>query len=177
MMITYNYVKLVTPIILFSASLFFACNNTEQKPKPINEQVLKERMISANKYLSRSENEEIDAYVKRRGLPVVLSKTGVRYYIYEKGKGTTLKQGDRLFLKYKLSFLNGQLCYDSDKDGLMQIEIGKSGVTGLNEVLLLLKHGDKARLIVPSYLGYGLMGDEKKIPTKATLVYDIEIPN
>jgi len=38
-----------------------------------------------------------------------------------------------------------------------------------------MRQGDRAKLIVPSHLAFGLLGDLKKIPAGATLVYDIEI--
>jgi len=41
--------------------------------------------------------------------------------------------------------------------------------------LLLLRQGDKAKVIVPSYRAYGIAGDGNKIPSAATLIYDIYI--
>ena len=38
-----------------------------------------------------------------------------------------------------------------------------------------MKEGDKAKLILPSHLAYGLIGDQNKIPQKATIIYDIEL--
>ena len=172
-----NIIKMMKYIASILILMLVACASKEQKQaKPIDDKILKEKMIVANKYLSRSENEEIAAYVKRRGWPTINKNSGLRYFVYEKGKGGDIRFGDNLLLKYKLTLLNGIECYNSNKDGLLRIEIGNSGVSGLNEALKLLKRGDKAKIIVPSYMGYGLMGDEKKIPTKATLVYDIQIP-
>jgi len=45
----------------------------------------------------------------------------------------------------------------------------------LEEGLLLLHQGDKAKFIIPSHLAYGLLGDQKQIPPGATLVYDVEL--
>ena len=49
------------------------------------------------------------------------------------------------------------------------------GVAFLEEGILLLKEGDRAKFIIPSHLAFGLLGDMKKIPAKAVLVYDIEL--
>ena len=38
-----------------------------------------------------------------------------------------------------------------------------------------MKVGDKAKFIIPSHLAFGLLGDENKIPKRATLVYDVEL--
>jgi len=37
--------------------------------------------------------------------------------------------------------------------------------------------GDEAIIIIPSHLGYGLLGDNKKIPQRSTIIYEIEITN
>ena len=55
-------------------------------------------------------------------------------------------------------------------------EIGKSRVVnGLEEGVLLMKKGGRAKLIVPSHLAFGLLGDPGKIPARAVLVYDVEL--
>jgi FKBP-type peptidyl-prolyl cis-trans isomerase len=54
--------------------------------------------------------------------------------------------------------------------------IGQSDVeAGLEEGIRLMRTGDRAKLILPSRLAFGLLGDGKKIPPGATLVYDIEL--
>jgi len=54
--------------------------------------------------------------------------------------------------------------------------VGHGGVeSGLEEAVLLLHAGDKARIIIPSHLAYGLVGDDDKIPARATLIYEIEL--
>jgi FKBP-type peptidyl-prolyl cis-trans isomerase len=40
---------------------------------------------------------------------------------------------------------------------------------------MLMRTGSRAKLIVPSHLAFGLLGDLKKIPEQAVLVYDIEL--
>jgi FKBP-type peptidyl-prolyl cis-trans isomerase FkpA len=35
--------------------------------------------------------------------------------------------------------------------------------------------GDKAILILPSHLAHGLVGDENKIPPKASVIYELEL--
>jgi FKBP-type peptidyl-prolyl cis-trans isomerase len=38
-----------------------------------------------------------------------------------------------------------------------------------------MKAGDKARLLVPKHLAYGLLGDDKRIPANSILFYDVEL--
>ena len=145
----------------------FSCGPNDEKTnlKPIDENDVKERMETVNKYLSRNENLEIEAYISRRKWKAISTASGIRYWVYEKGKGGAIKYNDKLKLNYVLSLINGQKCYDSSKDGFLYVNVGKYEVSGLNEVLLLMNKGDKAKIIIPSHLGYGLLGDQNMIPS------------
>jgi FKBP-type peptidyl-prolyl cis-trans isomerase len=60
----------------------------------------------------------------------------------------------------------------------MIFQIGHGGVeTGLEEAILLMKVGDRAKLVIPSHLAHGFFGDDERIPPRATLIYDIKIVN
>lgn len=48
-------------------------------------------------------------------------------------------------------------------------------VAGFREAMLNMKVGDKARVFIPYYLGYGDTGRAPLIPPKTNLVFDIEI--
>jgi len=66
--------------------------------------------------------------------------------------------------------------FDSISTGLKKFIIGKGQAeNGLEEALLMMKYGDKARLILPPHLAFGLLGDDKKIPRRAIIVYEIEV--
>lgn len=46
---------------------------------------------------------------------------------------------------------------------------------GLEEGILMLRTGDKARFILPPHLAYGLFGDEEKILPRSTIVYEVKV--
>ena len=48
-------------------------------------------------------------------------------------------------------------------------------VAGFKEGLLQMKVGDKARLFIPSHLGYGPAGAGNVIPPNANLIFDLEV--
>ena len=50
-------------------------------------------------------------------------------------------------------------------------------ISGWDEGIALLKVGDKARFVIPSYLGYGSQGAGGVIPPDATLIFDVELMN
>lgn len=162
-------------LLLIIPFAFMSCGNDQHSN---NNQTTdyKESLENANKKLVRSEDQEIEAYIQRYGWNMTKTGTGLRYMIYSKGKGAEVRKDDIVKLKFNVSLINGSECYNSDKDGIKQLEIGKSDVeSGLEEGLLLLHNGDKAKFIIPSHLAYGLLGDENKIPKRATLIYDVEL--
>lgn len=96
--------------------------------------------------------------------------------IYYTGSGKAAVKGMQASVRFTLRLLNGQQIYSSDSAGLKEITLGYSGVeTGLEEGLLLLHQGDRPKFIIPSYLAFGLLGDQHKITPGATLVYDLEL--
>ena len=47
--------------------------------------------------------------------------------------------------------------------------------SGLNEAVKFLSVGDKAKLILPSHLAHGLLGDLDKIPPQSILLIDVQL--
>jgi len=135
-----------------------------------------EKVISYNRQVVQTENDEIEDFISRHHWKMQRTGTGLRYMVYENGKGGKVAKGEEVRLKYNISLITGKQIYNSDSAGVKTIYPGTSeGETGLQEALLLMKRGDRAKLVVPSHLAYGLLGDLKKIPAGASLVYDIEI--
>ena len=123
-----------------------------------------------------TEDREIEDFIFRYHWKMTKSPTGLRYFIYTRGSGKKAEKGERATLQFTVRLLNGNLCYSSVVDGKKTFKIGYGGVeSGLEEGILLLKVGDKAKFILPSHLAFGLLGDQNKIPQNASLVYDVEL--
>ena len=169
-------------IVGFVCLVFVAggCSRHPQQPKKQEHPKVsqEESLIKANRYLVKTENEEIDNYIARHGWNMKKTPSGLRYMIYQKGSGPLARKGQVAILNYRLMLITGDVLYSSDSTGPLAFEIGHGGVeSGLEEALLLLRKGDKARVIIPSHLGHGLLGDQKKIPPRSTVIYDLEIVN
>ena len=79
-------------------------------------------------------------------------------------------------INYSISLLDGTECYNSDDSGPRQFKIGQGGVeSGLEEGILFMHEGDKARFIMPPHLAHGLLGDNHKIPARAIIIYEVEL--
>ena len=48
---------------------------------------------------------------------------------------------------------------------------------GFNYAVKLLKVGDKAKIIIPSYLGFGMSGYGKSVPPYSTLLLNVKLLN
>jgi FKBP-type peptidyl-prolyl cis-trans isomerase FkpA len=163
-------------MFFFVILLTLSCNNDKPQPraKPGAER-MKEPLLRVNQYLARSEDEQIDAYAARHNWKMYKTGTGLRYQVYKQGQGQAAAKDKTVVISYTLGLLTGEQCYSSAKDGPMKFVLGKGqAVNGLEEAIFLMRVGDRAKLIVPSHLAYGVPGDQKKIPPKAALIYDIE---
>ena len=152
------------------------CKSAIDRPQSDEVKDLSEPLIIVNKELVRTEDQRIDDFIARYKWKMNITGTGLRYAIYKRGSGLQAKKGFTAKFNYTLTLLTGDTIYTTEESGPKEIIIGKGGVeNGLDEGILLLKKGDQAKLIIPSHLAFGLVGDMDKIPAKATLVYDIEL--
>jgi FKBP-type peptidyl-prolyl cis-trans isomerase FkpA len=170
----------LTSLLVFVFVAGYSCSgNSGQEQEPgQGSAVRKEDLVRANQFLTGKDMDLIKAYAKRRSWDLEFSKTGLGYQIYEKGDGPEVKRGATVTLEYTLSLLDGRICYSSENDGLKTFRTGQGGVeAGLEEGVLLLRAGDRARLVLPPYLGHGLIGDQLRIPPRAVLIYEIKVVN
>ena len=156
--------------------LFIACNQPNKDKEFNKKAVNKETLIRANKAVVKTEDQQIEDYILRHHWKMKTTATGLRYLIYRQGKGQPVQANQTVVFEYSIHLLDGSLCYNSDESGAKTVVLGRGQIErGLEEGILLLKKGDRAKFIIPSHLAFGLVGDGSKIPAKATLVYDIEI--
>ncbi|MBN2756251.1 MAG: FKBP-type peptidyl-prolyl cis-trans isomerase [Bacteroidales bacterium] len=166
-------------LIFFFSLMFFSCTEKSEKKKNMTQEdlaKLEKPLEAVNRYLVTKDSEIIQNYAKRRNWEMHQSETGVWYMIYEKTGGEKAIQGKIATINYNVFLLNGTLCYSSDSLGQKSFLIGRGGVeSGLEEGILLMKQGEKARLIMPPFKAHGLLGDMKKIPSRAIVLYEIEL--
>ena len=166
-------------LMFFATFSFFAlvsCNEPQEKPHrlKLNPKEVSDDLAKVHKRNIAIEDQQIDDYLERRGWDFIRTKSGLRYRIYQDGVGLHPKDGQRVVLEYTVNLIRGNVIYDSKKDGPKVFVIGEGDEpTGLHEAVKLMRVGGRAKLILPSYLAYGLIGDENKVPPSATLFYDL----
>ena len=164
-------------IILLSIVVVLpSCNDKPQPVTPPSDRELKESLERANRYLANDEEEDIQNYIQRHQWEMVSTGTGMRYQIVRAGNGPLIQAGWLVTIEYEMRDIFGDVVYSSENDGLMRFVVGQGGVVdGIDEAVRHLHVGDIAHVIVPSHLGYGLVGDQKSVPGRATLIYTLHI--
>jgi FKBP-type peptidyl-prolyl cis-trans isomerase len=105
------------------------------------------------------------------------TNSGLRYQIIQKGNGKKAEKGKMVSVHYKGQLADGTVfdsSYKRNKPLDFQVGVGQV-IPGWDEGICLLNVGDKARLVIPSDLGYGPAGAGGVIPPDATLVFDVEL--
>jgi FKBP-type peptidyl-prolyl cis-trans isomerase len=103
--------------------------------------------------------------------------SGLRYKILQKGNGKQATKGAKVSVHYKGQLLDGTV-FDSSykRKQPLDFNVGVGQViSGWDEGIQLLQVGSKARLVIPSNLGYGERGAGGVIPPNATLIFDVEL--
>jgi FKBP-type peptidyl-prolyl cis-trans isomerase FkpA len=171
----------MTSRFLFVCFIFIihACGRPVQDPsqnEDAGQKKASESLVQINKYLLIRQQDQISSFVKRMGWEMTKTSTGLWYGIYENGQGNKAAKEKIISLHYTISLLDGTLCESSHESSPKSFRIGHGGVeAGLEEGVLLLREGDKARFIMPPHLAHGNFGDNNKIPPGAILLFDVEV--
>ena len=173
----YRYASIFVLLILSVCATICGCVRAPApEQKQISSSFIDASRINANKKAIESEDQQIRLYISRMGWKMKETGTGLRYLITKRGNGPKTKAGKIARLDYEIRLISGELCYSSQQTGPKEFRIGSGGVeSGLEEGILLLHKGDRAKFILPSHLAFGLVGDQDKIPGRCTIIYDVHL--
>lgn len=98
--------------------------------------------------------------------------------IVKPGKGDPVKEGDRVFMEYRGTLVDGTE-FDSnlEADGAPLTFVVGAGemIKGWDEAAVGMLPGEEIKLNVPSDKGYGPAGREPKIPPSADLIFEMKL--
>ena len=134
---------------------------------------LKEHFINANRTIAQSEETSINEYVARRKWDMQKLPEGVRLWEYEKGRGPKINVEDSVHIVYSVEAINGKLIYSDITDDYVAGR--RQQMIGLDQAVLQLSVGSRAKVILPSNLAYGIGGDGDRIPQSAILIIDVKV--
>jgi FKBP-type peptidyl-prolyl cis-trans isomerase len=103
--------------------------------------------------------------------------TSIRYIIEREGSGFPPKSGDMVSVLYVGRLLDGTIFdQNQDKAHPFTFRVGREKVIeGWDEIVPMMRPGEKRLVIIPSELAYGTRGFLPRIPRDATLVFEIEL--
>jgi FKBP-type peptidyl-prolyl cis-trans isomerase len=149
-----------------------------------------EKAVERAKALLVEESKTIEAYLTKNNLKAQKTESGLYYVIEKEGTGEATTPGTTLYVNYAGYLLGGAL-FDTSWPEIakannvfneerpyepLPVNVGMGQVIpGWDEGLMLLKKGSKAKLIIPSPLGYGEGGAGEMIPANSILVFDVEV--
>lgn len=161
----------------FVLLILLSCRR-EKKPQEEEKAWSNGHSVDFNQELAIREQIQIKLFIDHHtSLKMKLSNSGLRYMIYKKGTGTELANtGQLATIKIKISLLDGTICYETIDNEYEHFGIEKSEKEfGIHELVKYMMVGDKAKAILPSHLGHGLLGDRQNIPPQSILYIDVEL--
>jgi len=124
---------------------------------------------------------EVEDYLKSKKINAVKTSAGAFVEILKKGEGPLPDSGKQIFLKYTGKNFKGE-AFDSNIDpafghtDTFKIVIGQMGsIQGFEEGARQIAKGGKARIYIPSMLGYGIQGAPPKIKPYEHLIFEIDL--
>ncbi|MDY6368373.1 MAG: FKBP-type peptidyl-prolyl cis-trans isomerase [Fibrobacter sp.] len=111
---------------------------------------------------------------------VITTASGLQYKYITKSSDSTAKTpklSDKVRVHYAGALLNGTEFDSSIKRGEPLEFPVNAVIKGWQELLTLMKEGEKVKAWIPSALGYGAEGASPVIPPNALLVFEVELLN
>ena len=166
-------------LLALSGILFFSACRREKAIDQQRQKWSSQHSVDFNQELSVRENLKINTFLAHyTHLKMQQAPSGLRYMIYQHGAQTQsfAKDGQQALVRMTIGLLDGTQCYQTKPDQIERITIAHSEKeSGVHEALQFMRKGDKAKLILPSYLAHGLLGDRSKIPPQSILYIDIQL--
>ncbi len=142
-----------------------------------------EKLLEENKAQLAEESKQIDAYLAKNNIKATKTKWGTYIAVETEGSGSQLTINDVASVNYTGKTFDSSIVFDSNTDPSFShvvpydVPLGQplEVIAGWKDALLQMKKGTKAKIYIPSILGYGKQGREPKIRPNAILVFDMEV--
>ena len=125
------------------------------------------------------QKELIESWVNKNMRNPVMADSLLFYEITETSKEPLLKEGS-LEISYSGYFLNGEMVEQILPTNPLFFQVGREDqlIPGLEKIIERLKRKESAKIILPSWLGFGEKGSENGlIPPNTPLVYELKLMN
>jgi FKBP-type peptidyl-prolyl cis-trans isomerase len=127
------------------------------------------------------EIERLKEYISSKNLTPQETKEGVFVVIEKEGTGPKVDSGMYVRVNYTGSLKNGNV-FDSNVDSsfghtepFQYMAGARQVIPGWDIGVMQLKQGSKAKIFIPSLLGYGRESQGDKLPAFSDLIFEIEV--
>lgn len=167
--------KIAIPLILLTLA-FVSCKS-EKAENDVVKDWSTEKSTEFSKRVTAEEEIEIRAFLARKPQwKMTKSGTGLHYFISGSAEGPLAQPEDYVDVEYKISLLDGTVCYQTDADEVEEFKVDRAQVeSGVQEGIKLMSQGQKAVFIIPSHLAHGIAGDMSKIPPLSTILVELTL--
>ena len=121
-------------------------------------------------------NQEILTYLVENEIDAIPNPSGLVCIPLCDGEGNAPEIGDKVAFHYTGYYLNGEV-FDSSygKPYPLIVELGNALIIkGLEEAILSMNKGAKAKVIIPFYLAYNDM-ENAPVPPYSNLIFELEL--
>ncbi|MGV3540869.1 MAG: FKBP-type peptidyl-prolyl cis-trans isomerase [Rufibacter sp.] len=129
---------------------------------------------------AKLEDDTIKAYLSRQNITTYTrTSSGLYHVVLQEGTGARPVAGQEVEVTYIGRFVENGVKFDSsfDQGKTFKFTVGQGVVIkGWDEGLPLMRKGEKALLLIPSRIAYGLYG-RGSIPGNTPLMFEIQLIN
>ncbi len=121
-------------------------------------------------------HQMFDEYIKATGITQEPDNNSIIRIVEKEGKGKSPIYGQTVVVNYICLSMAGQEIFNTYSEGVPhEFVLGDNAIIqGLNLSLIKMKKGEKSRLIIPYYLGYGEVG-APNVPPYTHLLMEVEL--
>ena len=126
----------------------------------------------------QKDDEELRNYFTAHNIAAQKTPWGTYVQVITPGNGPKPAAGKYALIRYTGTSLAGEEFDSNNKPGapLAPFQVGVGGtIRGFDDGIRQLSKGEKARLYIPSVLGYGPNGMPPKIQPNENLIFDVEV--
>lgn len=150
---------------------FMACKSERNPPKQMLEKQQALTILEYNQMLVDRTSKMMQEYVDSS--LISYSETGTGLYVSELLSLNRVKPSidTRVEVSYKVTVMQNGYSYAKKENGLVKT----LSIKGIKEAVQLMEEGEKAQLLIPPHLAFGIRGDGNKIVPAAVLIVELQL--